>query len=301
MASTSLRKFSACLVRSDCSSSRVSLVTPSTRPAISLPNRRLDLRQLDRRVLDHVVQQAGGDRGGVEPVAGQDVGDRDGMGDVGIAVVAALRAVRLHGQRRRRRRSGRCRPWGRRRGPSRSARTGGSMRPGGCGIGGAPASRRGARRAGPSGPARPRPGRRRRPPLSCGGYRRGAAAEFGLDRRFQVLGRQSRLRPAGWRPPPRRETSCRPKMFWSVGMRSSTSSSAGSGSGARDSDLIRSCSMRPQLDRLLGDFAQRDDGVLVVVAVDGQFLAAAAGCGRAGRRAAPARTGWGPSGRNLRR
>ena len=38
------------------------------------------------------------------------------------------------------------------------------------------------------------------------------------------------------------ETSCRPKMFWSVGMRSSTSSSAGSGSGARDSDLIRSCS-----------------------------------------------------------
>src|ERR1700749_1907765 len=27
-------------------------------------------------------------------------------------------------------------------------------------------------------------------------------------------------------------TSCRPKMFWSVGMRSSTSSSAGSGSGA---------------------------------------------------------------------
>ncbi|AAW61545.1 Hypothetical protein GOX1806 [Gluconobacter oxydans 621H] len=29
------------------------------------------------------------------------------------------------------------------------------------------------------------------------------------------------------------ETSCRPKMFWSVGMRSSTSSSTGSGSGAR--------------------------------------------------------------------
>ena len=64
-------------------------------------------------------------------------------------------------------------------------------------------------------------------------------------------------------------------MFWSVGIRSSTSSSAGSGSGARDSDLIRSCSMRRQLDRLIGDFAQRDDRVLVVVAVDGQFLAAA--------------------------
>ncbi len=64
-------------------------------------------------------------------------------------------------------------------------------------------------------------------------------------------------------------------MFWSVGMRSSTSSSAGSGSGARDSDLIRSCSSLRQLDRLLGDFAQRDDRVLVVVAVERQFLAAA--------------------------
>ena len=59
----------------------------------------LDLRQLDRRVLDHVVQQAGGDRGGVQPIARQDVGHRDRMGDIGIAVVAALRAVRLRRQR----------------------------------------------------------------------------------------------------------------------------------------------------------------------------------------------------------
>ena len=126
IASTSLRKFSACLVRSDCSSSRVSLVTPSTSPAISPPNRGLDLRQLDRRVLDHVVQQAGGDRGGIQPVAGQDVGDGERVGDIGIAVVAPLRAVRLRRQHHRRRRSARCRPSGRRRAPSRSARTGGS-------------------------------------------------------------------------------------------------------------------------------------------------------------------------------
>ena len=94
---------------------------------------RLDLRQLDRRVLDHVVQQAGGDRGGVEPVAGQDVGDRDRMAEIGIAVVAPLRAVRLHRPARRRRRSGRCRPWGRRRGFSRSARIGGSTPVAGAG------------------------------------------------------------------------------------------------------------------------------------------------------------------------
>ncbi len=39
MASTSLRKFSACDARSDCSSMRVSLVTPSTSRATSSPNR----------------------------------------------------------------------------------------------------------------------------------------------------------------------------------------------------------------------------------------------------------------------
>ena len=79
IASTSLRKFSACLVRSDCSSSRVSLVTPSTSPAISLPKRVWISGSLTGRVLDHVVQQAGGDRRGVQPVAGQDIGDREGM------------------------------------------------------------------------------------------------------------------------------------------------------------------------------------------------------------------------------
>jgi hypothetical protein len=38
IASTSLRRFSACLVRSLCSSMRVSLVTPSTSRATSAPN-----------------------------------------------------------------------------------------------------------------------------------------------------------------------------------------------------------------------------------------------------------------------
>ena len=64
-------------------------------------------------------------------------------------------------------------------------------------------------------------------------------------------------------------------MFWSVGMRSSTSSSAGSGSGARDRRLDQVLLDAAEVDRLVGDLAQRDHRVLVVVAVDGQFLAAA--------------------------
>ena len=64
-------------------------------------------------------------------------------------------------------------------------------------------------------------------------------------------------------------------MFWSVGMRSSTSSSAGSGSGARDSDLIEVLLDAAEVDGFVGDLAQRDHRVLVVVAVDGQLLAAA--------------------------
>jgi len=49
-----------------------------------------DLRQLDRRVLDDVVQQAGDDRGDIEPIAGQNLGYGDRMRNVGIAVVAPL-------------------------------------------------------------------------------------------------------------------------------------------------------------------------------------------------------------------
>ena len=41
------------------------------------------------------MQQAGGDRSGVEPVARQNVGDGDGMTEIRIAVVAALVAVLL--------------------------------------------------------------------------------------------------------------------------------------------------------------------------------------------------------------
>ena len=58
----------------------------------------LDLRELDRRVLDHVVQECGDDARRVEPGSREQVGDRERMGDVGIAVVAPLRPVSLYRQ-----------------------------------------------------------------------------------------------------------------------------------------------------------------------------------------------------------
>ena len=63
------------------------------------PETALDVAERDRGVLDHVVQQAGEDAGGVEPVAGEDVGDRDRVGDVGVAVVPQLGRVRLGRER----------------------------------------------------------------------------------------------------------------------------------------------------------------------------------------------------------
>ena len=238
IASTSLRKFSACLVRSDCSSSRVSLVTPSTRPAISPPNRGLDVRQLDLRVLDHVVQQPGGDRGGVQPVARQDVGHGERMGDVGIAVVAPLLAVRLLGQRI----GGVDQPGIRLR--IVSAQLFGQIELRGWPARGAASHRRAVGRE-DGGEARPRTALPA-PPALIGGYLGGrppssasmAASRSSGDISSPSVGRLDASSSA--------VTSCRPKIFWSVGMRSSTSSSAGSGSGARDSDLIRSCSMRPR-------------------------------------------------------
>ena len=96
IASRSLRKFSACSVCEDCSSSLLSLVTPSTRRATSAPNSALDLGDRGAGVLDRVVQQAGRDRGAVELPGRQDAGDLDRVREVGIARGPQLRPVRLH-------------------------------------------------------------------------------------------------------------------------------------------------------------------------------------------------------------
>ena len=97
MARMNLRRFSAWRVCSAVSSSRDSLVTPSTSSPISSPNSSVDLVAGDRGVLDHVVQQGGDDGRGVQPVFGQDAGDLDRMGEIGVARGARLRAVHAHG------------------------------------------------------------------------------------------------------------------------------------------------------------------------------------------------------------
>ncbi len=56
----------------------------------------LDLLERRLGVFHGVVKQAGDDRGGVELQPGQDLGDAERMGEVGIAGSAGLRAVRLH-------------------------------------------------------------------------------------------------------------------------------------------------------------------------------------------------------------
>ena len=49
----------------------------------------------DGRVLDRVVEEAGGDGGGVHLHFGEDLADGEGMDDVGLAALALLVAVLL--------------------------------------------------------------------------------------------------------------------------------------------------------------------------------------------------------------
>jgi hypothetical protein len=85
MASMNLRKFSACLVSSDCSSSFESLVTPSTRSAISRPKSFSISAWVAARILDRVVQQRRHDRGIVELQVRQDACDLERMREIGVA------------------------------------------------------------------------------------------------------------------------------------------------------------------------------------------------------------------------
>src|SRR5881409_3551829 len=78
IASSILRKFSACRSSLDENRMALILVTPSTTWATSaeqLPDP-LDGRQ---RVFDDVVEQSGGDGDGIQLEVGQEVGDREGV------------------------------------------------------------------------------------------------------------------------------------------------------------------------------------------------------------------------------
>ena len=65
MATSILRKFSACRSSREEKASLPILVTPSTRSAISVPNSRWRSALVARGVLQDVVEEAGRDRGDV--------------------------------------------------------------------------------------------------------------------------------------------------------------------------------------------------------------------------------------------
>jgi hypothetical protein len=66
------------------------LVTPSTRA--------FDLLRGDVGVLHHVVEEAGGDHPGTGTDVAQQVGNGDGMDDVGLAAGAVLALMELEGE-----------------------------------------------------------------------------------------------------------------------------------------------------------------------------------------------------------
>ena len=96
MARRNLRRFSAWRSLSVWASMRMSLVTPSTSLPTLVPNSRSISLLGGNRILDGVVQDAGGDGLVVELQVGQDAGDFDGVGEIGITRGAQLRAMRLH-------------------------------------------------------------------------------------------------------------------------------------------------------------------------------------------------------------
>ena len=97
MASSSLRRFSACAAFFDTRSSLLILVRPSTSRPMSSPNICVDLGAGGVGVLDRVVEQRDRDRRVVELEVGQDAGDFERMREIGVAVGALLRAMLLHG------------------------------------------------------------------------------------------------------------------------------------------------------------------------------------------------------------
>ena len=102
MATSSLRKFSACSAFLETRSRRRILVRPSTSVPISGPEQLIDLRPGDGRVLDDVVQQRRDDRRVVELQVGEDGGDFERVGEIGIRPrrASGCRAPSWHRRRR---------------------------------------------------------------------------------------------------------------------------------------------------------------------------------------------------------
>ena len=93
IASSILRKFSACRSSLDENGMALIFVTPSTTWATSGPKSSWMRSMRGQRVLDDVVQEPGGDRHDVELHVGQEVGDRERVDQVGLAGMADLSPV----------------------------------------------------------------------------------------------------------------------------------------------------------------------------------------------------------------
>ena len=93
IATTILRKFSACRSSLEVKLIFESLVTPSTSVGDLAAELLLDVVGRGERVLDDVVQEPGADARGVEPKVGDDAGDADRVDEVRLARLARLPRV----------------------------------------------------------------------------------------------------------------------------------------------------------------------------------------------------------------
>ena len=98
IASSILRKFSACASSREVNSIWSSFETPSTMSATGLPNEVSISALVIAGVLHHVVEERGGEPLGVEPPLRQDARHRQRVRDVRLAGLAELAAVRRIGK-----------------------------------------------------------------------------------------------------------------------------------------------------------------------------------------------------------
>ena len=97
IASISLRKFSACLVRSEKDFELGKFCHAIDEIGDLLAEILLHIVIGDKRVLDRVMQKRGDDGGDIQLQLGQDGGHFQGMGEIGIARGTELLAMRRHG------------------------------------------------------------------------------------------------------------------------------------------------------------------------------------------------------------
>ena len=260
---------------------RESLVTPSTRRATSSPNSCSISSRVASVSSTVSCSSAGDDRGAVELHARQDAGDLERMGEIGIAGGAGLRAVRLHREDI---------------GAVERVLVGRGI------VGLDPLDqleladhRRHPQAAAPRRSAADVARAPRHDRCGRSGCLLVASGELFLVRHPARPSNspsmlQARLgrRPSSWAwiISPSRSARRRRRSRPLPRARPSRHASAGPRPG---------CSQPVEIDRLVGDLAQRDDRVLVVVAIEGELRRRRRRRARAGPPPSPDRSGWEPS------